>query len=45
MNKTVLKLNCFKPEVIMDGEKLVFSSVAAALKELGKTGASYSIMY
>ena len=45
MNKTILKLNCFKPEVLMNGKTLEFSSVTAALKLLDKIGAVYSIVY
>lgn len=46
MNKTILKLNCFKPEVYIDGEKTEYSSVSAALKAIAKLGVSnYSIVY
>jgi len=46
MDKIILKLNCFKPEVILgtDG-KVEYSSVTAAIKALDKLGASYSIVY
>ena len=45
MNKTILKLNCFKPEVHIDGKKTEYSSVSAALMALGKLGVNYSIVY
>ena len=46
MNKTILKLNCFKPEVHIDGEKFEYSSVSAALLALDRLGVSnYSIVY
>ena len=46
MEKIVLKLNCFKPEVILGARgKAVYSSVTAAINALDKLGATYSIVY
>ena len=46
MNKTILKLNCFKPEVNINGKKFEYSSVSAALLVLDRLGVSnYSIVY
>ena len=46
MNKIILKLNCFKPEVHIDGQKTEYTSVSDALKAIAKLGISnHSIVY
>ena len=46
MNKIILKLNCFKPEVHIDSQKTEYNSVSDALKAIAKLGISnHSIVY